>query len=497
MNGLTSNYNNYSAIELEKALQSWVEPYPKPIILNHDLNTEPIGRVIAAKMDKEQDGSPFVRLQIAITDPVAAQKVLDKRYLTGSVGGRAGKAVCSISGEDLAAESDNGRPKLPKYRRGQVYKGKLAFIDMQDISFKEYSFVNQPADGKSSVRSTSVLSDKDGKPNSEGWVAKSSAFVLSMNEEDIYSVEEHDSLFKNMKKKESKPMYLHLKGAFLTALAFQESENAHNNAVSLLSSEEAVNNTDLQENSNMKDRNQEEDILAVTEELSEDLSSIAAGKTEESEGGEEEAPEADAEAKAEGDADAGAEDAGEEKSDDDTEKADEQAEEAVDSEKAAESEEPEAEKEAEGTQEPESADEDLSDKAEQPAEQDNDVLDKIKALEEENAKLKAALHRILVERVVDAKINAGVEAAEERDELIESHATRTASSLADSLRDIAKMPVRKSRHSDAPEIHNESAAVANEENVATVDEDGETKDVKEEVSVEQVFVDALMGRRKL
>ncbi len=138
-NGLTSNYNNYSAAELEKALQSWVEPYPKPIILNHDLNTEPIGRVIAAKMDKEEDGSPFVRLQIAITDPVAAQKVLDKRYLTGSVGGRAGKAVCSISGDDLASESDNGRPKVAKYRRGQVYKGKLAYIDMQDISFKEYS----------------------------------------------------------------------------------------------------------------------------------------------------------------------------------------------------------------------------------------------------------------------------------------------------------------------------------------------------------------------
>lgn len=493
-NGLTSNYNNYSAIELEKALQSWVEPYPKPIILNHDLNTEPIGRVIAAKMDKEEDGSPFVRLQIAITDPVAAQKVLDKRYLTGSVGGRAGKAVCSISGEDLASESDNGRPKVAKYRRGQVYKGKLAYIDMQDISFKEYSFVNQPADGKSSVRSTSVLSDKDGKPNTEGWVAKSSAFVLSMNEEDIYSIEEHDSLFRNMKKKESKPMYLHLKGAFLTALAFQESENADNKAVSLLSSEEAVNNTDLQENSNMKDRNQEEDILAVTEELNQDLSSIAADKTEESDGGEEEAPEA----QAEGGEEAGAEDAGEEKSDGDAEKADEQAEEAVDSEQAAESEEPKAEEEkAEGNQEQEGADEDLSDKAEQPAEQDNDVLGKIKALEEENAKLKAALHRILVERVVDAKINAGVEAAEQRDELIESHSTRTASSLADSLRDIAKLPVRKSHPAEGPEIHNESAAVANEGNVATIDDDNEIKGNKEEVPVEQVFVDALMGRRKL
>ena len=26
--GLTANYNNYSAQELEKALESWVEPYP-------------------------------------------------------------------------------------------------------------------------------------------------------------------------------------------------------------------------------------------------------------------------------------------------------------------------------------------------------------------------------------------------------------------------------------------------------------------------------------
>ena len=183
--GLTSNYNHYSAIELEKALQSWVEPYPKPIILNHDLNTEPIGRVMAAKMDKESDGSAFVRLQIAITDPVAAQKVIDKRYLTGSVGGRATKAVCSISGEDLAREDDSGRPRMPKFKKGKVYKGKLAYIDMQDISFKEYSFVNQPADQKSGVRSTKIQDGKTEISDSEGWIAKSAAFVLSMDNEDI------------------------------------------------------------------------------------------------------------------------------------------------------------------------------------------------------------------------------------------------------------------------------------------------------------------------
>lgn len=500
MSGLTANYNNYSAAELEKALQSWVEPYPKPIILNHDLNTEPIGRVMAAKMDKEEDGSPFVRLQIAITDPVAAQKVLDKRYLTGSVGGRAGKAICSISGEDLATESENGRPKIPKYKRGQVYKGKLAFIDMQDISFKEYSFVNQPADGKSSVRSTSIVSDKEGKPSSEGWVAKSSAFVLHMNEEDIYSIEEHESILKKMKKKESKPLYLHLKGSFLTAMALQESENEHNSANSLLSNEEANKDTSLQENSNMNDRNQEEDILAVTQELSEDLSSIASAKVEETEeeviskepeSKEEEGEKVDA-AEKEGD-----EDKEEEKSEEDADKSEEQAKDAVDSEESADPEEaPADEKNAEVNQESEEKVEDLSDKAEQPAEQESDDLKRIKALEEENAKLKAALHRILVERVVDAKISAGVEAYESRDELIESHMTRTASSLADSLRDLAKMPGRKTVASDVPEVATESKVLSDEEKVTTVDEE-QTKEQKEESSFEQVFVDALMGRRKL
>ena len=235
---------------------------------------------MAAKMDKEEDGSPFVRLQIAITDPVAAQKVLDKRYLTGSVGGRAGKAICSISGEDLASESA-GRPVAPKYKRGQVYKGKLSYIDMQDISFKEYSFVNQPADGKSSVRSTSVISNKDGKPNSEGWVAKSTAFVLHMNEEDIYSLEEHESVLKNMKKKESKPLYLQLKGSFLSAMAIQESENYNKTNDSLLSTENDDQDS-YQENFNMKDKVEQDDVLAAVEGLSQDLSAIASSAVEES-----------------------------------------------------------------------------------------------------------------------------------------------------------------------------------------------------------------------
>ena len=493
MSGLTANYNNYSAAELEKALQSWVEPYPKPIILNHDLNSEPIGRVMAAKMEKEQDGAAYVRLQIAITDPVAAQKIADKRYLTGSVGGRAGKAVCSISGDDLAKEDATGKPKFPKYKRGQVYKGKLAFIDMQDISFKEYSFVNQPADQRSGVRDAKAPGDKVAVADSDNWVAKSSAFVLHMDQEDIISLQENESILKNMKKKESRPVYLHTKGAFLAAMAIQESENSNSIEKSLLFNKDS-NKTTSEENTSMEDVQVKEDILAVAEELSQDLSTIAAATTDAVE--EKPADEKPVEEKVE--QPAAEEQKQEEISGDDSEKAEEQAAEAVDSEKAEESTEASEQKaDAQNPEKEEIKSDDLTAQENEGAEQGDDESQKlIKSLQEENARLKAALHKTLAERVVDTKVALGLESASDRDKLVEDHAARTASSLADSLRDLAKLPEKKTKAFEVPTMESE-LAVAEEQNVVTVDDKQEEKEVKGEETFEQLFVDALMGRRKL
>jgi hypothetical protein len=453
---------------------------------------------MAAKMDKEQDGSSYVRLQIAITDPVAVQKVLDKRYLTGSVGGRANKAVCSISGADLAKETEAGRPPISKYRRGQVYKGKLAFVDMQDISFKEYSFVNQPADSKSSVRSVKGPNAGDVATTDGEWVAKSSAFVLHMNEEDIVSIEENQSVLTSLKKKESKPLYLHLKGSFLTALSIHESENYNNNNNSLLSDGDEKISTDSQEIKKMDNVETQEDILAVAEELSSDLSSIASESGEEQEQPKAEEQTNDPEGSEEVPAEDAAEkpEAEEKVLEDNSDKADVQAEEAVDSEKAEKSE--EKSEETQAISEEEKEEEPLNDNKEEVAETgDTTLLQKVKLLEEENAKLKKALHRTLVERVVDAKISAGVESADLREGLIEDHSARTASSLADSLRDLAKMPAVKAAMSSMPEITSETEVVEGENNVLTLD--GKVKEEKEEKapSVEEIFVDALMGRRKL
>jgi hypothetical protein len=136
--------------------------------------------------------------------------------------------------------------------------------------------------------------------------------------------------------------------------------------------------------------------------------------------------------------------------------------------------------------------------AEQASEQDaDDASKKLQLLEEENQKLKSALHRTLAERVVDTKIAAGIESTESREESIAEHVKRTASSLADSLRDLAGLPVAKKAKSTMPEISSEIEAVESEDNVITIDrEDQESKEQVVNAS-EQVFVDALMGRRKL
>jgi hypothetical protein len=515
MSGLTANYNNYSAIELEKALQSWVEPYPKPIILNHDLNSEPIGRVMAARMDKEEDGSSFVRLQIAVTDPVAAQKIADKRYMTGSVGGRAGKAVCSISGDDLASEDASGKPNVARFKRGKVYKGKMAFVDMQDISFKEYSFVNQPADQRSGVRGSKPVEGKAPVADSENWVARSSAFILHMDNEDIVSINENESMFKNMKKKESRPVYLHLKGAFLSAMAVQESENVINEQASLLSNEDSIEKK-YEENLKMDDVAVNEDILAVAQELSEDLSTLASASKEE-ESAEEVADETNESAKVEVEEVKPLEEEVAVESDDELAKAkariieleaqivsaapaaeeestevavatEEQDKVVVDSVKAEISEE---NKETEGTEA------ELTGETVAPEQNADDSVNKLQALEEENQKLRSALHRTLAERVVDAKITIGIESYDARETLVADHVKRTASSLADSLRDLAGMPAAKKAKVAMPEINSEIEASENETGVITLDGKDQEKETVEATPFEDIFVDALMGRRKL
>ena len=139
----------------------------------------------------------------------------------------------------------------------------------------------------------------------------------------------------------------------------------------------------------------------------------------------------------------------------------------------------------------------LTDNTDAAEQADND--NKLQVLQQENAKLREALHRTLAERVVDTKISLGVEPIEERENLIQDHATRSAGSLADSLRDLAKLPVAKKniQKLNVESVIDSYVVSEQEDNVIVEDEEVSTAPEEKVNTVEELFVDTLMGRRKL
>lgn len=96
--------------------------------------------------DKNYEGMGFVKLVANITDKDAIQKIMDGRYLTGSVGAKTDKAVCSICKTDWV---DTG--SACDHKPGAMYDKAKCYIIAGKLNYDEYSFVNKPADRHSKV----------------------------------------------------------------------------------------------------------------------------------------------------------------------------------------------------------------------------------------------------------------------------------------------------------------------------------------------------------
>lgn len=202
---ITRNNGFYLPHKMRAGVSSWTDQYAKPILVHHNSEGEPIGRVVAAqyvdlsggledswktKVGKIKDaevpisqillaafttgalsdrecidvadryfindstildnpnyqGLGYAELIVDITDPEAIQKVLDGRYLTGSVGASTNSAVCSVCKQDWAMEDSTC-----DHKPGQVYDDKKCVLIAGDLFYDEYSFVNKPADRHSKV----------------------------------------------------------------------------------------------------------------------------------------------------------------------------------------------------------------------------------------------------------------------------------------------------------------------------------------------------------
>jgi S-ribosylhomocysteine lyase LuxS involved in autoinducer biosynthesis len=106
--------------------------------------------------DPGYEGLGYIELIVDVTDSDAIQKVLDRRYLTGSVGASTDSAICSICKKDWA--EDEG---VCEHRPGEKYEGKKCFLIAGNLTYDEYSFVNTPADRHSRVIEVNVAGVQD------------------------------------------------------------------------------------------------------------------------------------------------------------------------------------------------------------------------------------------------------------------------------------------------------------------------------------------------
>lgn len=522
--GLTGNFNMYTEEALQQSVKSWIDPYAKPILLNHDDLSDPMGRVMAARMQKETDGTPYIQLQTAITSPAAIERVLDERYITGSVGGKSEIAMCSICGTDWAQAEGMSAPC--RHKRGKVYEGKLAYFELGGISWREYSFVNIPGDKKSQLQKVSD-NGSTGEESDDGWIRAVRVFSMDMNKESILDLEEDvdepQNILESMKRIEAAFTYQNIKGTFLTTTALDlgnllEKENSEKitfipNDTTIES--ETVENDHVvasEENKTMPKNDeaevQEDDILAVAESLRADRDSedseVSAQEEQNSEDEvvDESAESSDQETEtAEESQEAPAEEEATE------EVATEDAVAAPEDEEASKTDEVETEQALVGSDDSDavsdSPQESVSEKSEDEASQDASILEELQnrvdALVAENAKLKQHLHYMLAERVVDAKISVGLVDFDNRSVALTEHESRTASSLRDALKDIEVLAVSQPDRVKPGNLMNVKAQAVEGENAAKFEENTEdqTPVMTENERFAFVMSEALMGRKSL
>lgn len=134
----------YTSNGVESGAKSWIEPFNKPQLVNHNLHSDPIGRVIGYKLAEATDPNEpkkYIELEVRVTDKSAIEKFLDGRYSTFSISGRAKKVLCSVCGQNLM------RDGLCEHKRGSYTdEGELVYWLIDSLDYKECSVANDPAD---------------------------------------------------------------------------------------------------------------------------------------------------------------------------------------------------------------------------------------------------------------------------------------------------------------------------------------------------------------
>ena len=160
--GLNLNSGVYHSDSLEKDSETWLVPFSKPFIKNHDTDSEPLGRAkdVSFGMSEIVSDRDTINVTYRITDMDAIQKFCDGRYKTMSIGATAKTITCNVCGKHIVKD---GKFKFCGHWRGESYGDKVATWNFRDMTFREGSIVNTPADMYAMAKSI-VLVRKEAAP---------------------------------------------------------------------------------------------------------------------------------------------------------------------------------------------------------------------------------------------------------------------------------------------------------------------------------------------
>lgn len=159
--GKNHNFTVYYEDSMEKDCESFMNPFHKPMLKNHnDYNGEPLGRITQSYAGPSQltDERSAIHLTARVTDQDAIPKFIDKRYSTVSIGGSMGTVTCNICGKTILKD---GKFHFCGHWRGETYKDQVCYWGARDIEYHEVSVVNNPADDFAQIMKVTVLTDKD------------------------------------------------------------------------------------------------------------------------------------------------------------------------------------------------------------------------------------------------------------------------------------------------------------------------------------------------
>lgn len=164
--GKNHNYCIYYEDSMENDAESFMNPFKKPMLKNHDSYSEPLGRIIQSWHGPSEltDERSAIHLKARVTDQDAIPKFLDGRYGTVSIGGTMGTVTCNICGKTILKD---GKFKFCGHWRGESYKDQMCYWGARDIEYHEVSTVNNPADDYAQIMKVTVVTDSDDKKDSK------------------------------------------------------------------------------------------------------------------------------------------------------------------------------------------------------------------------------------------------------------------------------------------------------------------------------------------